>query len=197
MRGGTLAACAAALVAVAGCAGGPRGAQLASHAFGDSPAFDPAVLAIAVREVEVSAPSWLDSAALQYRLAYDSPTRRYGYRDSRWAAPPGELVAQLLRKAVIAPAPGAGGCRLRVALEEFEQRFDAPQASRAVLALHAELVAPRGGARIAARRFELERAAASADARGGAQALAQAAAALAGEVRAWLGGLDAGARCGG
>ncbi|GAB4173671.1 MAG: ABC-type transport auxiliary lipoprotein family protein [Rhodocyclaceae bacterium] len=183
----------AAAALVAGCAFGPRGGPVATHDFGVPPEDPPGAASVAVREVEVSAPSWLDDAALQYRLAWASATQRHAYRDSRWAAPPGELLAQLLRRSVLAasPVPGAGGCRLRVALEEFEQRFDAPRSSRAVVRARAELLGGRRGAVLAAREFGADRPAANADAAGGAAALSAAARELVDQVRDWLAGMDA------
>lgn len=175
---------------LAACAGARNAKDVATHDLGELPALNPAAVTLPVREVEVSAPSWLDGTSLQYRLAYASDTRRYAYRDSRWVAAPGELLAQALRKTIAGAGPAAGGCRLRIGLDEFEQRFDAPGASRAVLAVRVELLAPRGDRPLATKRYDIERTAASADADGGAAALSAAAGALVRELRDWLNALD-------
>ncbi len=179
-----------AVLLLAACVGARTAREVATHDLGELPALNPVGVTLPVREVEVRAPSWLDGNALQYRLAYESDTRRYAYRDSRWVAAPAELLAQALRKAIAGAAPAAGGCRLRIALDEFEQRFDAPGASRALLVVRVELLAPRADRPLAARRYDIERAAASADAKGGAAALSAAAGALTLELRDWLNALD-------
>ena len=48
--------------------------------------------------LEVRAVSWLDNPGIDYRLTYNAPLRRSQYVDSRWAAPPAQLLAQQLRR---------------------------------------------------------------------------------------------------
>lgn len=140
-----------------------------------------------LRGVEVAAPSWLGSAAMQYRLNYSDAARRLGYADSRWAAPPAELIEQALRRRAL--AAGASGernaCRLRVELDEFVQVFDAAQSSRIVLAVRATLLS-RNEKAVASRAFALERPSASADARGGVAAAAAAVQGLASDLAGWI-----------
>jgi cholesterol transport system auxiliary component len=140
-----------------------------------------------LRGVDVAAPSWLGTAAMQYRLDYSDAARRHAYADSRWAAPPPELLEQALRRRALAAA-GSGersGCRLRVDLDEFVQAFDAAQSSRVVLAVRATLLS-RGEQPLASRAFALERPAASADARGGVAAAAVAVQGLASDLAGWI-----------
>lgn len=145
----------------------------------------------ALRGVDVVAPSWLGTPAMQYRLGYADSSRRRAYVESRWAAPPGELIEQALRRHALAAAgtgnDGALACRLRVDLDEFVQAFDSARSSRVVLALRASLVS-RNEQPVASRAFALERPAASADARGGVAAAAAVVQGLTGEVAAWIAG---------
>lgn len=141
-----------------------------------------------LRGIAVVAPSWLDTPAMQYRLKASEPSRRRVYTESRWAAPPAELIEQTLRRRALVSA-GAGGaaldCRLRIDLDELVQVFDSAQASHVVLAARATLVS-HGRQPLARRAFEIERAAPSADARGGVAAATAAVQALAGQLSAWI-----------
>lgn len=140
-----------------------------------------------LEDVHVTAPSWLGSPAMQYRLRFDDAERRRGYTESRWAAPPAELLEQVLRRWMLARDAGASGlgCRLHVQLDELEQIFDAPESSRAVLAVRAVLKS-RGDMQLARQSFILERTAPTADARGGLKAVSAAVQGLADEMNDWL-----------
>ena len=138
-------------------------------------------LAVGVVAVTMEAPSWLAGSAMQYRLAYAEPVRRREFADSRWAAPPAELIGQALERRF---AGRGGGCRLHVELDEFLQVFEAPAQSSQVLAGRATLYA---GTDVADRYgFLVARAAPTADARGGVTAAAEAVAAVAEELGSWL-----------
>lgn len=153
---------------------------------GDAPVAWNAPLLIGV---DVLAPSWLGTPAMQYRLAYAeaAATRRRAFAENRWAAPPAELIEQALRRRAMAAAgrEDALGCRLRIDLDEFVQIFDAVRSSRVVLSLRASL-ASRNNDVVATRAFSLERAAASADAAGGVTAATAAVQGLTGELAAWI-----------
>jgi cholesterol transport system auxiliary component len=132
--------------------------------------------------VEVSAPSWLAGGAMQYRLLYGEPTRRFDYADSRWVAPPFELLGQVLERRLVGSA--AGHCRLHIELDELVQAFDTPQSSHVVLAGRATLL---GSPEVLARRrFSLTSPAPTADAKGGVAAAALAVKALGDEMAAWI-----------
>ena len=140
--------------------------------------------AIALRSVDVVAPTWLDVPAMQYRLAYADPA---SFIESRWAAPPPELLQQVLRRQLSgAESRGAPGpCRLQIEVDEFVQVFDSPQSSSGLIELRAALLA-RADAPVARKTFRASRPAQSADARGGVAALAAATGDLATAVRDWL-----------
>jgi cholesterol transport system auxiliary component len=130
----------------------------------------------------VTAPVWLDSPALVYRLAYRDASQPRSYVESRWVAPPKELFTARLRQrlgaanpsGVLAPADGVRtAVTLRVELLEFSQVFDAPERSYALVRVRAVLVAD--GRLVAQTSFAAEQPAPSADAAGGARALALAA----------------------
>lgn len=143
--------------------------------------------AIALRSVDVVAPTWLDAPAMQYRLAYVDSARRASFAESRWAAPPPELLQQALRRQLSAAESRAapGLCRLQIEVDEFVQVFDSPQSSSGVIELRAALLA-RADAPVARKTFRASRPAQSADARGGVAALAAATGDLATAVRDWL-----------
>lgn len=173
---------------LAGCIGNPpRDAAIASYDLGNlsgawaSPGFH-------VAAVEVQASSWLNSPAQLYRLAYADDLRRRAYTASRWAAPPAELIERALQRRIVFGQPDldGAGCRLRLALDELEQRFDAPQASKAVLEVRATLLPMHGDALLAKRAFLIEKPAPTADARGGVAATRAATQALADELGQWL-----------
>lgn len=175
---------------LAACGGGAKSiSNVASYDLGAvQPAPNNRIVA-SLRSIDVFAVAWLDSSAMQYRLLYAANQRRQSYAESRWVAPPAELVGHALRKRMLSGAAG-GACRLRVDLDEFAQVFDSANASRAVLEVRVQLVAPTGGEILARRSFSLSRPAASADASGGAAALSGAVETLSAELHDWLGGLD-------
>ncbi len=126
----------------------------------------------------VTAPAWLDSPALIYRLAYRNASQPQAYAESRWVAPPAELftaelrqrLAATTRSGVLAPADGVRtAVTLRVELLEFSQVFDAPDRSHALVRVRAALVAD--GRLVAQTSLSADQPAASADAAGGARAL--------------------------
>lgn len=150
----------------------------------------PGTLAIA----EVSAPAWLAGDGILYRLAYDDAARPQVYSQSRWVAPPPELLHQRLNQRLANVAAGgladlgagvAADRVLRVALEEFGQVFEAPDRSRVVLRARVTLVDAQNGALAAQKEFRLQRPAAP-DAAGAARALQAATDALVTDMVAWL-----------
>lgn len=183
-----------AILALAGCTLGPppRPPQTL-YDFGVPAAGNSPRLSTSLAIARVSAPEWLESPTLQYRLAYQDALRYQGYAGSRWVAPPAQLLTERLRQAaaqlgnrgVVREADGVkADYVLRLELEEFNQVFDSPQASRGVVRARASLM--RDGRLLAAQKtFAVEKPAATADAAGGAHALSAAADQLVGELLAW------------
>lgn len=175
------------LAACLGGAGSPS--KVAHYDLGAIHAAPNNRIVASLRGIDVFPVAWIDTPAMQYRLIYSANQRRQNYAESRWVAPPAELLGHALKKRMLSGA-AAGACRLRVDLDEFIQVFDSPKASRALIEVQVQLLAPAGGELLARRSFSLSRPAASADAGGGAAALAGAAEALSSELHDWLGGLD-------
>lgn len=170
------------------CAGGPQVADPVRYDLGV-----PTGAALAWRmplgAMDVQAASWLSASAMYYRLAYSEPLRRQTYNESRWAAPPAELLGSFLKRRQADTAEGGLGCRLHLVLDEFEQRFDDGQSSQMVLELRGVLLPARGSDMLARRVFRIQKPATSADARGGAAAAHDLAMALADELSTWTNGL--------
>ncbi|MBS0506189.1 MAG: membrane integrity-associated transporter subunit PqiC [Proteobacteria bacterium] len=160
-------------------------------------ALPPLVLA----EVGASAPAE-GSNALQYRLAYANAQQLRPYSQARWSQPPAALLQQALRErlgrerivlypnqaAVQQPVQGRLPSVLRLQLEEFSQVFTSADASAGVVRLRAVLgdAGVAGETLVAQQVFVAQRPAATADAAGGARALAEASAQLADELAAWV-----------
>ncbi|MET0517586.1 MAG: ABC-type transport auxiliary lipoprotein family protein [Burkholderiaceae bacterium] len=151
-----------------------------------------------LRLLALSSPAWLDSPGIAYRLEYADAYRREVYRDSRWAAAPGALLAERLRQrfaqtADVAGGSGAAPLAVRLELEEFGQRFAAPTRSEVQLRARAWLVdagqGAQGGQAAAvagpARVFDITLAAPQPDALGAVQGLSRASEELARQLQAW------------
>jgi cholesterol transport system auxiliary component len=181
------------LLALAGCVAAPRPvADVAYYDLGPPMPPPAAAPALALRSVEVVAPSWLDGPSLNFRLLYADATRRQSYAKSRWAAPPGELLEAVLRRAMTSSeiqAP-AQGCRLRVDLDELAQVFRSPQESEGVIEVQVSLLAPHSDMLLARQRFSISQPAPSADARGGVGAISAGVARLGVGLRDWMDALD-------
>ena len=132
----------------------------------------------------VSAPQWLQNDNIRYRQLYADPTRSSFYTQDRWLAAPPAMLAQRLNLAA-----GGQGWRLKIALLEFEQVFDAPQAARAIMVFRATAQSTTGDAIVAEKLFSLSEPAASANAQGAVSASARLADAAVDALHDWLEGL--------
>ncbi|MCC6611033.1 MAG: membrane integrity-associated transporter subunit PqiC [Burkholderiales bacterium] len=173
----------AAALALAACVSTPPQTP-AEYDFGPGAATreEPPRLRREITVAAVTAPAWLESPALVYRLAYLDASQPRAYVESRWVARPAELFTARLRQrlaattasGVLVPADGVRtAVTLRVEVQEFSQVFDAPDRSRALVRVRGVLVAD--GRLVAQTTFSAERVAPSADAGGGARALGLAA----------------------
>ncbi len=141
----------------------------------------------------VTAPEWLESTAIEYRLAYRDPQAVYTYVTGRWVAPPNSLLTSRLKSAlgsgggVTSPADSIrAGCIVRVALEDFSQTFDSVHTSHVTVRARASLVANDGKVLIAQQVFAGDRPTASADMGGAVSALGAGGDALVGDIVVWL-----------
>lgn len=189
-----LALAAFAMLTMAGCSSGGRVATSAMtrYDFGPLPerTAAPAHL-LPVRVVAVTAPTALSTDAFQYRLRYADDREVHDYGSSRWTESPAQLFTARLREEIARAGrvldSNDGGPAvpvLKVELDQFAQVFDQPGTSRGVVRLRATLL--RGSTLIAQQSFSTASPAASADAAGGAKALAEASDAAIGQIVVWL-----------
>ena len=178
-------------VLAAGCAGNPAALSDIRYDFGPpNPAASAGTLP-AVKVLEVSAPDNLESDKLIYRLSYADAQQTASYANSHWTMAPSQLLTQRLRGALSSRGTvltGADGVRapvLKVDLSEFEQIFDSQSESHAAVTARATLT--QNGKVISQRTFIARAPSSSADAAGGAQALAAASDDLVAQISAWLG----------
>ncbi|AEV27148.1 MULTISPECIES: ABC-type transport auxiliary lipoprotein family protein [Azospira] len=184
---GRLAACSL-LLTLAACAGGRGAPPAATYDFG--PRLAEASAVARPVSLELRLVPWLDTPAVNYRLAYDDASRLMAYSQSRWAAPAGQLLNLRLRQQL---GGGNGGCALRLEVDEFTQVFDSPTQSRGVLQGRMTLF-DKQRKLIFERPFSVEKPAPSPDARGGVVALSLAADAFGQEIGRRLADLEREAR---
>jgi cholesterol transport system auxiliary component len=139
----------------------------------------------------VAAPSWLDTNAIVYRLAYAHDAKHHAYANNHWVGPPSDLLtARLVARladstSVVQPGQGLrSDYALRVELLEFVQVFDSPHSSRGVVTLRASLINARS--LVAQKGFSASTPASSPDASGAVQALSQSAEAVISEILEWV-----------
>lgn len=149
----------------------------------------------ALSVAEVQAPPWLDGPLMFYRLGYANIQQAMPYAGSRWSMTPAQLLGQRLKTriaqeggTVLSQTGGAGQLPLlRVETDDFVQIFSTPQQSVGQLSLRAALF--NGPQLIAQRQFSHQVNAPSADAAGGARALATASDAVITDMLDWLASL--------
>jgi cholesterol transport system auxiliary component len=175
----------------AGCAGTPATVSDIRYDFGPpNPAASAGNLP-AVKVLDVSAPAVLESDRLMYRLSYADVQQTATYANSHWTMMPSQLLTQRLRSAlsahgtVLTGADGISAPVLRVELSEFEQVFDSQSDSHGAITARATLT--RNGKVLGQRTFTARAPASSADAAGGARALATASDDLVAQISTWLG----------
>lgn len=119
---------------------------------------------------DISAPESFNNNRIRYRLNYENAARVYSYTESRWLAPPAELLTHRLRILVNATS-GPQNCTLKMQLAAFDHVFDSQTASKGVAIILAELVNTKTHKPVMSRRIEEFVAAQSQDAKGGVAAL--------------------------
>ena len=159
-----------------------------------TPAAIPALPVLVV--ADANGPSWLDNQRMYYRLLYADAQQSRPYAYNRWNTPPLQLLSQRLKtrvaqsgvKVLSTTDAAAGIPLLRIDVDDFSQNFDTQTHSSGHVSLRASLF--RGHRLIDQKTFSRSGPAGSADAQGGAQALAAASDAIAADLLAWLGTLN-------
>lgn len=153
----------------------------------------PALPPVSVAGVQV--PVWLDSSMMFYRLSYVNAQQPRPYSQARWTMTPAQLLTQHLKARIVqaggialAAADGALDVPvLRIEADDFTQHFASPSESTGQVALRASLF--RGRSLVAQKSIIQHAPAPSADAGGGAAALAAASDAAIADIIVWLHGL--------
>jgi len=159
-----------------------------------TPAAIPALPVLVV--ADANGPSWLDNQRMYYRLLYADAQQSRPYAYNRWNTPPLQLLSQRLKtrvaqggvKVLSTTDAAAGIPLLRIDVDDFSQNFDTEKQSSGQVTLRASLF--RGHQLVDQKTFSRNSRSGSADAQGGAQALAAASDAIAADLLAWLGTLN-------
>jgi len=156
----------------------------------------PAGVAIgAVVVTEVTGSAALDNENMLYRLNYSDPLQARAYTQSRWSATPLQLISQRLKtriaqsgaKALNATDAAAGVPILRIEVDDFSHSFSTPTQSDGQVVIRASLFTEHK--LVDQKIFTRSTSANSANAAGGAQALAASTDAIAADMVAWLSAL--------
>jgi cholesterol transport system auxiliary component len=134
----------------------------------------------------------LESERMFYRLDYADPMQARAYANSRWSTNPLEMVTQRLKvrlaqagTKVLEPTDASTGVPiLRVQVDDFAQAFASASQSEGRVVVRASLF--RGHALVDQQAFSRSSPAPSADASGGARALAASLDAVADDIAGWL-----------
>ncbi|MDY7576627.1 ABC-type transport auxiliary lipoprotein family protein [Actimicrobium sp. CCI2.3] len=135
---------------------------------------------------------FLDNPRMVYRLAYANSQQPQQFANSRWTMTPAQLIEQRLKarlgqadSTVLTDSDGALNVPLlRLELDDFAQIFATPTESTGQVTVRVAVY--RGRLLVAQKSFTQQRPATSADAAGGAQALAAASDGLITDVLGWL-----------
>jgi cholesterol transport system auxiliary component len=145
---------------------------------------------------DVTGPAALDSERMYYRLTYANATEARTYAQSRWSSNPLQMVTQRFKtrlsqagiKVLSTTDAAAGIPILRVDVDDFVHGFSSATQSQGHVLLRASLF--DGHTLIDQKTFSRSTPASSADAAGGARALAASTDAVAADIAAWLATLD-------
>jgi len=138
----------------------------------------------------------LDNERMVYRLDYADPLQARSYANSRWSATPLQMITQRFKvriaqagTKVLSSTDASNGVPiLRVEVDDFTHGFDSLTRSQGRLVLRASLF--QGHQLIDQKTFSRNTDAVTADAAGGARALAASTDAVAADIVAWLGSLS-------
>ena len=183
-----LAGCASADRAPAVYEFGPMSAAPDRASMATSPTSLPMVLVVA----DATGPSWLDKRAMVYRLLYANAQQSYPYAAHRWSSSPLQLLSARLKSRIaeagmaVLPVTDASSDALilRIEVDDFSQHFQSEHASSVCIKLRASLF--RGRSLIKQKTLMQQTKAGSANAIGGARALAASSDSVAYALIAWL-----------
>lgn len=155
----------------------------------------PAAAVPALVVADVNGPASLDSNRMYYRLLYADAQQARPYSQNAWSVTPLQLLTQRLRARlaqagvkVLATTDAAVGMPvLRLEADDFSQNFASQTSSSGQVSLRASLF--RNHKLVDQKTFTRSTAAPSADAAGGARALAASSDAVASDILAWLAAL--------
>ena len=149
----------------------------------------------ALNLAEVQSAPWLDGPLIFYRLGYANIQQAAPYAGSRWSMTPAQLIGQRLKTriaqeggTVLSQSGGASQLPLlRLELDDFIQIFATPASSVGQLSLRASVF--HGPQLVAQKQFARQVNAPTADAAGGARALATASDGVITDMLDWLASL--------
>lgn len=185
---------------LSGCSalnGNGKGTRNIQYDFGPLPATAPAGAAQLPPLVvpDVTGPASLDHERMLYRLNYADPLQARFYAQNHWASTPLQLITQRIKariaqsgaKVLSTTDASNGVYLLRIEVDDFAHVFDTEKQSAGMLRLRASVF---DGSRFVDQKTFLHSApAASADAAGGARALATATDAVSADIVAWIASL--------
>jgi cholesterol transport system auxiliary component len=189
----------AAAAVLAGCASSQENRANTIYDFGSNAAATaaaPAAPLPALVVTDATGSAALDSERMFYRLNYADALQARSYAHSRWSTNPLSMVTQRLKarlaqsgmKVLSVTDAAAGIPILRIEVDDFIHAFSSARQSEGQLVLRASLF--NGNALVDQRTFSRGTAATSADAGGGARALAASTDTVAADIGAWLSTLD-------
>lgn len=144
---------------------------------------------------DATAPAWLNSTAIHYRLLYHNPTQSYTYAHSRWIATPAAILTQKIRSRIVTDTHeqvirDSGTAKadyvLQIDLEDFLQVFDTTNDSHVVIGLRASLIERSSRHLLAQKDFSIKEKTPTADTVGAVFALSAASDQLINELISWL-----------
>lgn len=144
---------------------------------------------------DVTGPAALDSQVMYYRLNYADPLQARPYAYAHWNSTPLQMITQRFKSRiaqagvqVVSVTDASGGLPLlRVEVDDFAHAFDSPTQNHGQLVVRASLF--EGHKLIEQRTFLGKTASPSANAAGGARALAASTDAVAADIIGWLNAL--------
>jgi cholesterol transport system auxiliary component len=156
-----------------------------------APAGGPAAVVV----MDVTGSSALDNERMFYRLSYADALQARAYANSRWTANPLQMMTQRLKtriaqsgtKVLSETDAAAGVPLLRIDVDDFVHNFSGVAQSEGVVAVRVSLF--QGHVLVDQKSIVRTSPAPSADAAGGARALAASTDAVAADIVAWLGTL--------